>query len=400
VTSVAHARRSGERPEAAGAVGFIELFFDLVFVFAITQVSHLLLENLTWSGAAETAFVLVAVWWTWITVLWWTDWVGTENAVVRLELVAAMVACMLMAIAIPEAFDDRGLLFAVAYVGVRVPLHVYLFVARRREQRAGLAALWVWSSAAAAFWIGGALVDDGARVAIWSAALLVEVGAPMLRYRTPRLGEFHLSDEQISTHHLIERFQLFIILVLGESIVLTGATAVDEQMTAARIGAIVVAVLVTAALWALYFGGDERRAQRLFAGAEDRHHLVRDAYSYLHLPIVAGLVVVAVANELVIAHPDEQLPSEELLALAAGPILFLLGSAAAVLRVLGTLPRRRLAAAGAVAGVALLGTALPALATWSLALVVLACLLRIDLVRDRARRASDTTPAKSATAVG
>jgi len=378
VTSVAQAARGRGLSEAAGQVSFIELFFDLVFVFAITQVSHLLLEHLTWSGAAETAFVLVAVWWTWITVLWWTDWVGTESGVMRLELVAAMVACMLMAIAIPEAFDDRGMLFAAGYIGARAPMHVYAFVALPREQYPRLAAVSIWISAAAALWIAGALLDDGARVAVWCGALLVDVGAPMLRYRTPRFGEFHLSDAEVSTHHLIERFQLFVILVLGESVVLTGAAAAGKEMTAARIGAIVVAVLVTATLWALYFGRDERRAQKLFAEAEGRHHLVRDAFTYLHLPIVAGLVVVAVANELVIAHPDEQLPGEELLALAAGPILFLLGSAAAVLRVLRTLPRRRLAAAGAVAGVALLGAALPALATWSLALVVLASVVLLE----------------------
>lgn len=141
-----------------------------------------------------------------------------------------------------------------------------------------------------------------------------------------------------------------------------------------------VAVLVTAALWALYFGRDERGAQTLVAGAaEDRHHLVRDAYTYLHLPIVAGLVVVAVGKELVIAHPDEELPSEELLALAAGPILFLLGSAAAVLRVLRRVPRSPVAAAAAVAAVVLLGASLPALATWSLALAILASVVLVEL---------------------
>ena len=380
MTSLAEAGRGDdERSETAGRVGFIELFFDLVFVFAITQVSHLLLEDLTWAGAAETAFVLAAVWWTWITVLWWTDWVDTESGVVRLELVAAMVASMLMAIAIPEAFDDRGLLFAAGYIGARGPMLAYAFIALPRDQYRRLAAVSIWTAAAAALWIAGALVDGDARVVVWCAALLVDVVAPMLRYRTPRFGEFHLSDEEVSTHHLIERFQLFIILVLGESIVLTGATAADEEMTAARIAAIVVAVLVTATLWALYFGRDERLAQRLFAGAEDRHHLVRDAYTYLHLPIVAGAVVVAVANELVIAHPGDELPAAELLALAAGPVLFLLGSAAAVRRVLGTAPRGRVAAAAAVAAVALLGAVLPGLATWSLALAVLAAAALIEL---------------------
>jgi low temperature requirement protein LtrA len=372
--------RDRARSEAAGRVGFIELFFDLVFVFAITQLSHLLLEHLSWSGAAETAFMLLAVWWTWITMLWWTDWVGTENAVIRLGLIGAMAAFMLMAIAIPEAFDDRGPLFALGYVAGRAPFHVYAFVAFPREQYPRLAAVTSWIAAAAALWIAGAVLDGDARVAVWCAALLVDVGAPLLRYRTPWFAQFHLSNEEVSGHHLVERFQLFVILVLGESIVLTGATASGEEMSAARIGAIVVAVLVTAALWALYFGRDERRAQTLVAeAAEDRHHLIRDAYTYLHLPIVAGLVVVAVGNELVIAHPDEELPSEELLALAAGPILFLLGSAAAVLRVLRKVPRSRVAAAGAVAGAVLLGASLPALATWSLALAILASVVLIEL---------------------
>jgi hypothetical protein len=142
VTSAAPAGRGRERSGSPGRVGFIELFFDLVFVFAITQVSHLLLEHLTLSGAAATAFVLAAVWWTWITVLWWTDWVGTESGVMRLELIAAMVACMLMAITIPEAFGDRGMLFAAGYVGARAPLHAYAFVALPREQHPRLAAVF------------------------------------------------------------------------------------------------------------------------------------------------------------------------------------------------------------------------------------------------------------------
>jgi low temperature requirement protein LtrA len=274
--------------------------------------------------------MLLAVWWTWINVVWWTDWIGTESGVMRLELIAAMAAFMLMAIAIPEAFDDRGLLFAVGYVAGRVPFHVYAFFVMPREHYPRLAAVTIWIAAASALWIAGALVDDDTRVAVWCGALLVEVIAPLIRYRTSRFGEFHLSDEEVSTHHLVERFLLFIILVLGESIVLTGATAAGEEMSAVRVAAIVVAVLVTAALWALYFGRDEQRAQRLLAEA-------------------------------------------------AGPILFLLGSAASMLRVLRTIPRYRIAAAGAIAAVALLGATLPGLATWSLALAILASVVLVEL---------------------
>jgi low temperature requirement protein LtrA len=153
--------------------------------------------------------MLLAVWWTWINVVWWTDWIGTESGVMRLELIAAMAAFMLMAIAIPEAFDDRGLLFAVGYVAGRVPFHVYAFFVMPREHYPRLAAVTIWIAAASALWIAGALVDDDTRVAVWCGALLVEVIAPLIRYRTPRFGEFHLSDEEVSTH-LVERFQLFI----------------------------------------------------------------------------------------------------------------------------------------------------------------------------------------------
>jgi low temperature requirement protein LtrA len=293
----------------------------------------------------------------------------------RLELVAAMVACMLMASAIPEAFDDRGMLFAVAYITARAPLHAYAVVVFPREHYPRLAAVSIWISVAAALW--PARWSTTARVSPSGAVRCSSTSArPMLRYRTPRFGDFQLRDAEVSTHHLIERFQL---LVPGESIVLTGATAAGDEMTAARIGAIVVAVLVTATLWALYFGRDERRAQKLSAEAEGRQHLVRDDFTYLHLPIVAGLVVAAVANELVIAHPDEQLPGEELLALAAGPILFLLGSAVGGAACCERSRVARVAATGAVAGVALLGAALPALATWSLALVVLASAVLMEV---------------------
>lgn len=367
-----------DRAEEMERVGSIELFFDLVFVFAITQLSHLLLQDLTWRGAAQAAFLLLAVWWAWNYTTWTTNWTDPDAISTRAVLVVGMVAVMLMAVAIPDAFGERGLLFAAGYAGLQISRGTFFLLAADKSGHAHVwhaRPVWVWISWVSLIWLAGGLLDGGARVAVWGAALILDYLGPFVGYWTPGLGRSTPSDWQILPGHFAERFQLFIIIALGESIVLTGVTASGLELTGARIAAIAVAVLITAALWWLYFGPNERLGQAVLSMAgQDRGRIARDVFTYLHLPIVAGIIVAAVADELVIAHPDETLAGRELATVAAGPVLYLLGTMAGVRRAVGSISPWRLLASVCIVGVAVLGLALPALATWTLVLAILVAL--------------------------
>jgi low temperature requirement protein LtrA len=370
----------------------LELFYDLVFVFAITQVSHLLLAHLTWAGAGQSALVLLVVWWSWNYTTWVTNELDPGSVVVRLLLIALMLASLLMAIAIPQAFGAKAVLFAASYVAIQVGRHAFLtFVAADRgtieRQRAGR--ILSWFVAAGALWLAGALANGQARTALWIAALAVDYAAPLVTFWLP--GRPRLSPEawQVGTEHFAERFQLFIIIALGESIVITGATTADLQLTTARVVAFALAFLATAALWWLYFNLVATIAERrlALADAENRTVLARDAYTYLHVIIVAGILVTAVGDELVIAHPTAELHGSQLAAVVCGPALYLLAHVALRLRLTGSVTGRRLAGAVACLAVGAIGTLVPALVVASLLLGVLVAVIAGDQVAGARRTA-------------
>jgi low temperature requirement protein LtrA len=368
----------------------LELFYDLVFVFAITQVSHLLLEHLTWQGAAQSTLVLLVVWWSWNYTTWVTNELDPGSIVVRLLLIALMLASLLMAIAIPEAFGDKALLFAASYVAIQVGRHCFLtFAAADRgtveRQRAGR--ILTWFVAAGVLWIAGALVDGSTRTVLWLAALAVDYAAPLVTFWVP--GRPRLSPEvwEVGTEHFAERFQLFIIIALGESIVITGATTAELELTTATVAAFGLAFLATAALWWLYFSLVATIAQRRLALAENRTVLARDAYTYLHVVIVAGILLTAVGDELVIAHPTEELPDGELAALVSGPALYLLAHVALRLRMTGTISGRRLAGAFACLAIGAIGTFASALIVAGLLFGVLVGVIVGDQVSGARRTA-------------
>ena len=283
---LAHFRGRGEEGRATA----LELFFDLVFVFAVTQLSHALVEHLTWSGAAETLFLLLVVWWAWSYTTWMTNWLDPDSGPVRLLLIAMMAASLLMAIAIPEAFGDRALLFAAGYVAVQVMRNAFMVVvsppgSRLRDSFARIA---IWSVATGALFIVGATLPTGGQVAVWIAALILDYAGPYARYWVPVLGRSDTADWDIDGGLFAERFQLFIIIALGETIVLTGATASDLEIDVARGAAIVVALIGTAAFWWLYFDYVARITGRRLAESDDAGRLARDAFSYIHIPLVAA----------------------------------------------------------------------------------------------------------------
>jgi low temperature requirement protein LtrA len=306
---------------------FFELFFDLVYVFAITQLSHHLLAELTWGGAAEAAFLLCAVYWAWNYTTWMTNWFDPEVATVRLVLVLVMLASLLMAVAIPEGFGDHALLFAASYCALQVGRNAFVVgVTPPGPFHRNFQQILTWSLLSVPFWIAGALVDGSARWALWLAAFGLDLAAPLARFWLPGFGGgTPFIEWEIDPGHFAERFQLFVIIVLGESIVLTGATATDVGLEASVVVALVFAFVSSVALWWLYFGQVATAAVRRMAADEVPGRFGRDAYTYLHLPIVAGVLLAAVGDELVIAHPSDQLETAGALVALGGPALYLLG---------------------------------------------------------------------------
>jgi low temperature requirement protein LtrA len=375
----------------------LELFYDLVFVFAVTQVSHLLLDNLSWEGAGQSLIALLVVWWAWNYTTWVTNELDPESTVVRLLLIALMLASLLIAVAIPEAFGDRALLFAGSYVALQVGRHTFLTFAASEPgtlERTRAGRILIWFCLAAPFWIGGALADGEARTLLWIAALAIDYCGPVLTYRLPFLPPIAPSFWQVQTSHFTERFQLFVIIALGESIVLIGATTAALDLDLATVTAFACAFLGASALWWLYFNFIAAAAIERLAAAENSTVVARDAYTYLHAVIIAGIIVTAVGDELVIAHPTEQPSDAELIAIVAGPALYLFSHVLLRLRLNGTISPRRLS--GALACV-VIGFAAGSASALVVAALLLAVLIA-EIVGDQAaarRRLRAPVAAKS-----
>jgi low temperature requirement protein LtrA len=331
--------RLGEEQRAT----FFELFFDLVYVFAVTQLSHHLVADITWSGGAETAFMLVALYWAWNYTTWMTNWFDPDTVPVRLTLVFVMVASLLMAVAIPDGFGEHALLFACAYAGMQIGRNAFVVaVTPRGRFNQNFRQILAWSVLSAPLWVAGGIVDDeGLRWVLWLGALGLDLAAPLATYWLPGVGTTPMSQWQIEGAHFGERFQLFVIIALGESVVLAGATASDTGLSIEVVAALLLAFLSSTALWWLYFGQVAGTVlERIRAAtAEERGGIGRDIYTYLHLPVVAGIVLVAVADELVIAHPTDSLDDAGALIALGGPALFLLGLMAVAARI-GNAPSR------------------------------------------------------------
>ena len=368
----------------------LELFYDLVFVFAITQVSHLLLNHLTWAGLGQSLLVLLVVWWSWNYTTWVTNELDPETIPVRLLMIALMLASLLMAVAIPQAFGDRALLFVGSYVFIQVGRHTFLTFAAAEPgtiERVRAGRILIWFVASGVFWLAGAFVEGPARVVFWLVALALDYGAPLVTFRIPGLPRVAPEAWSVGTEHFTERFGLFIILALGESIVITGATTSELVLDTPRVVAFGMAFLATAALWWLYFSAVARIAQRHLELSENRTVLARDAYTYLHVVIVAGVIVSAVGDELVIAHPTEVLPGFEVTAVVAGPAIYLIAHALFRLRMAGSVSWKRLGGALACLVVGLIGAFVPALVVGALLITVLVAVIASEYVAAARRRA-------------
>ena len=323
-----------------------ELLFDLVYAFAITQVSHLLIAQLSFRSAVHAALLFFVIWWAWIYTTWMVNWFDPGTSWVRLIVVGCGLSSLLMAAAVPTAFTTHPVLFAGAYVILQVGRNVVAAALLERDHalRRVLERLVAWSVLSGSFWLAGAFAPPSTRLAIWGAAVLLDLVAPLVGYWTPGLGRSGTLDYPVEGAHFAERFQSFLIIVLGESIVVTGATASVGPLDAVSVLALGVAFLITGALWWLYFGIVAEHSRRRIAEADDPAVLARDAYTYLHLPIVAGVIMVSVGDDLLVSHPSDTLSTAGIVMLAGGPALFLAGEVLFRIRMTASVGRPRVVA--------------------------------------------------------
>ncbi|MBS0531894.1 MAG: low temperature requirement protein A [Proteobacteria bacterium] len=316
-------------PHQHHRVTYIELFFDLVFVFAITQISHTLLAHFTAIGVLQVTMLMLAVWWVWIFTSWITNWLDPEKTSVRVMLFGLMIAGLVLSTSIPKAFESRGLAFALAFVAMQVGRSVYFIVIVPKSETAhrhNFMRIATWMAVSGVFWIAGGLADPTSRIGLWLVALAIEYAGPVLRFPTPGLGATRMQDWDVEGGHMAERAALFIIIALGESIVVTGATFSEAVWTGPTIAAFLVALVGSIAMWWVYFHiGAEAGAERI-THTEDTGRLARSAYTYLHLPIVAGIVVSAVGDEMLLAHPGGHVGAKEILSMIGGPLIYLVGT--------------------------------------------------------------------------
>ncbi len=305
----------------------LELFFDLVYVFAVTQLSHVILDDPSVAGIGRAAFLLLVVWWAWIYTTWMANWFEPRSLAVGVVLTAAMLASLLMAAALPGAFGDDAVLFAAAYVTLQVGRNVAAARLLRRDEplREVFERLVAWSVAAGLLWLAGAAVDADQRLLAWIPAAGLELVAPVAGYWLPRRGRAATADYDIEGTHFSERCELFVLLALGESIVVTGATAAQTELNVTVVAWLAATFAETAAMWWLYFGATAGRARRVLRESADPGRLARDAYTYLHLPIIAGIIAVAVGDDFLIADPESVLTGTGLAMVLGGPALYVLG---------------------------------------------------------------------------
>src|ERR687893_90618 len=357
------------REGADGRVTPLELFFDLVYVFAVTQLSHRLLDHLTVRGALETLMLLLVVWGAWVYTSWVTNWFDPDRLPVRLMLVAVMLASLVMSVAIPEAFGERGLMFALAYVAIQVGRTVFVVIAlnkslgRSDPLSRNFQRIFFWLLASGVLWIIGGLLEGEARYVLWALALAVEYISPVVGFYPPGLGRSTTETwRTVEGGHAAERCQLFVILALGESILVTGTTFGEIETSVATVAAFVVAFLGSAALWWIYFARAAETAREVFVSSEDPGRIARSAYTYFHLPMIAGIIAVAAADELIVAHPGEHGTPTSVTLMFGGTALFVAGHAFFKWAVFGQVPWSRLVAVLALAVLIPVGFAIPALA--------------------------------------
>jgi low temperature requirement protein LtrA len=340
-------------PRVAGTVQPIELFFDLVYVLAVTQLTHYLLEHLTWRGAGETLLLFLLVFRGWATIAWVSNYFDLQARSVRLVLIGLAFVSLIVSASIPQAFGDHGLAFALASGGVLIGAQVFAWASVGRRHPLGMVfeRVLIWHSITGLVLLAGALVEGDARVVLWLGAITGSLYVTWLGFPLPWLGHSHTTDYPIMGEHIAERCLLFVTLALGESIIITGTNFGELPNTNEAWLAFAAAFVGTAAVWWTYFDRGAEAGREMISAADDPGRLGLIAYTFCHIPIVAGIVVAAAGDEIAIAHPGDEVSMAEAALILGGPALYLVGHSLFKLAVWGHLSPSR--ASGVLALVAL-----------------------------------------------
>ncbi len=368
--------RDRSRPQR---VTNIELFFDLVYVFAITQLSHYLLDHADLRGALQAGLLLAMVWLVWAYTTWVTNWLDPDLMAVRLLLVALMLASLAMSVSLPRAFEDLGLWVGGAYAVQQIGRTIFMLIALRGHPlEANFQRILAWCIVSSAFAVAGGVAHGNARALLWLGAVGVDLLGGAVGFYTPGLGRSRTSDWTIEGGHFAERCQGFILIALGESIVIIGSTLTEKPVAAANVTAFVVAFAGSVALWWLYFDQSAEAAAEKIASSDDPGRLGRSAYHLIHPVMVAGIIVSAAADQKVLSDPGATASAAAAWMILGGPALFLAGHAAFKLVVWGYVSWSRVAGIAVLALLGLAATTIPELGLAACAAAVVAVVAASD----------------------
>jgi low temperature requirement protein LtrA len=380
-------------PGAERVVTPLELFFDLVYVFAIGQLSHHLLEHVDLRTGAETAIMTLAVIYAWYMVAWGANWLDPDRLPVRLMLVALMFASLLMSVAIPEAFDGRAWLFVTGYLLIQIGRSVFLiFALRGRALGEHFVNDLIWEVLTGGLWVAGAVAAGDARLVIWAVAVVATHGGVWTLHWLPGRGRaIDLQHTGIAAGHLIERFRLFFIIALGETVLVMGDAFAGEPFELERLLALSIGFAATVALWWCYFQWAERIGAAAAEAADDAGAIGWWGTWTLML-VVLALIAIAVGDELAIAHPDDEATLGFTILAFGGPALFLLAQVVFLYEALGRVPRSRSLGLAALALLAVATAPLTLMAGIAAACAVLVAVAIADTVgrRGTSRAATPT----------
>jgi low temperature requirement protein LtrA len=364
-------------PRESGVVLPIELFFDLVYVLAITQLTHYLLEHLTWRGVGETLLLFLVVWRGWATITWTANYFDLRARSVRLVLIGLAFVSLIMSASLPEAFDERGMAFALASGAILIGAGGFAWASVGRRHPLGIVfeRVLIWNLVIGLLFLGGAIIDGDARVLVWLSAIAGSYLLAWLGFPLPRIGHSHTTDYTIMGEHMAERCLLFVTLALGESIIITGTNFGELPNSNEAWLAFTAAFIGTAAIWWTYFDRGAEAGREIISAAEDPGRIGLIAYTFCHIPIVAGIIVAAAGDEIAIAHPLQEVSAGEAALILGGPALYLVGHSLFKLALWGHLSPSR------AAGVLALGALLPvAVMSSALVLIIAATFVLIGVV--------------------